>query len=291
MWNRPVHKWMVDHVYFPCLKLGIPKIFTSLLGPKLEKRFSRASLCFKVAEQRRGRIGRTCHGHVYRLVTSSFYNKLEDYECLSILRLSLRQQVLHICFAESRIINDPKAVNMRDVWKSAAVYCLSCLFLLENVSTEWKSHLQDYAQKVGISTPVYETTKGGPSHEPFFMSTVIVNDVRYKSLPQFMNRKAAEQSAAEIALLELTKSGQIHETNTQPLHDTGLCKNLLQEYSENLNYDKFESLGSGEDDNYRISVDADVFSKEILQIKKKTQDEEHAIPGGSENKPTNAVQK
>ncbi|KAM7261601.1 hypothetical protein ACFE04_020678 [Oxalis oulophora] len=25
MWNRPVHKWMVDHVYFPCLRLGIPK--------------------------------------------------------------------------------------------------------------------------------------------------------------------------------------------------------------------------------------------------------------------------
>ncbi|KAM7250266.1 hypothetical protein ACFE04_022149 [Oxalis oulophora] len=32
------------------------------------------------------------------------------------------------------------------------------------------------------------------------MSTVIVNDVRYKSLPQFMNRKAAEQLVAEIAL-------------------------------------------------------------------------------------------
>ncbi|KAM7262014.1 hypothetical protein ACFE04_021091 [Oxalis oulophora] len=81
----------------------------------------------------------------------------------------------------------------------------------------FKRHLQDYAQKVGISTTMYETTKGGPSHEPFFMSTVIVNDVRYKSLPQFMNREAAEQSAAEIALMELTKSGQIQETNTQPL--------------------------------------------------------------------------
>ncbi|KAM7273179.1 hypothetical protein ACFE04_027843 [Oxalis oulophora] len=87
---------------------------------------------------------------------------------------------------------------------------------------EWKtymirSHLQEYAHKVGISTPVYETTKGGPCHEPFFRSTVIVNNVKYKSLPQFMNRKAADQSAAEIALMELTKSGQIHETNTQPL--------------------------------------------------------------------------
>ncbi|XP_031093520.1 diacylglycerol O-acyltransferase 1A-like [Ipomoea triloba] len=25
MWNMPVHKWMVRHVYFPCLRIGIPK--------------------------------------------------------------------------------------------------------------------------------------------------------------------------------------------------------------------------------------------------------------------------
>ncbi|XP_022757974.1 DExH-box ATP-dependent RNA helicase DExH8 isoform X2 [Durio zibethinus] len=62
------------------------------------------------AEQRRGRTGRTCDGHVYRLVTQSFFGNLEDFECPAILRLSLRQQVLHICCAESRAINDPKAL-------------------------------------------------------------------------------------------------------------------------------------------------------------------------------------
>ncbi|KAM3735720.1 hypothetical protein ACB098_10G108100 [Castanea mollissima] len=62
------------------------------------------------AEQRRGRTGRTCDGQVYRLVTRSFFSQLEDYECPSILRLSLRQQVLQICCAESRAINDPKAL-------------------------------------------------------------------------------------------------------------------------------------------------------------------------------------
>ncbi|OMO81923.1 Zinc finger, CCCH-type [Corchorus olitorius] len=62
------------------------------------------------AEQRRGRTGRTCDGHVYRLVTQSFFSNLEDYECPSILRLSLRQQVLQMCCAESRVINDPKAL-------------------------------------------------------------------------------------------------------------------------------------------------------------------------------------
>ncbi|KAH1073980.1 hypothetical protein J1N35_026308 [Gossypium stocksii] len=62
------------------------------------------------AEQRRGRTGRTCDGHVYRLVTQSFFSNLEDFECPAILKLSLRQQVLQICCAESRAINDPKAL-------------------------------------------------------------------------------------------------------------------------------------------------------------------------------------
>nr|ACD67882.1 diacylglycerol acyltransferase [Helianthus annuus] len=25
LWNMPVHKWMVRHIYFPCLRIGIPK--------------------------------------------------------------------------------------------------------------------------------------------------------------------------------------------------------------------------------------------------------------------------
>ncbi|WOG83786.1 hypothetical protein DCAR_0102964 [Daucus carota subsp. sativus] len=62
------------------------------------------------ADQRKGRTGRTCDGHVYRLVTGSFYNLLEDYESPSILRMSLRQQVLSLCCAESKAINDPKVL-------------------------------------------------------------------------------------------------------------------------------------------------------------------------------------
>ncbi|OWM63550.1 hypothetical protein CDL15_Pgr019500 [Punica granatum] len=62
------------------------------------------------AEQRKGRTGRTCDGQVYRLVTGSFFNKLKDHECPTILRLSLRQQVLHMCCAESKAINDPKVL-------------------------------------------------------------------------------------------------------------------------------------------------------------------------------------
>lgn len=62
------------------------------------------------AEQRRGRTGRTCDGVVYRMVTGSFYNQLEDYESPAILKLSLRLQVLLICCAESKAINEPKAL-------------------------------------------------------------------------------------------------------------------------------------------------------------------------------------
>ncbi|XP_044481960.1 double-stranded RNA-binding protein 1-like [Mangifera indica] len=89
---------------------------------------------------------------------------------------------------------------------------------------------------MGLQTPVYETTKEGPSHEPSFRSAVVVNDVRYESLPGFFNRKAAEQSAAEVALMELAKLGQVNPSISDPVHETGLCKNLLREYAQKMNY-------------------------------------------------------
>ncbi|KAF3674556.1 Diacylglycerol O-acyltransferase 1 [Capsicum annuum] len=32
MWNMPVHKWMVRHIYFPCLRNGIPKAVALLIA-------------------------------------------------------------------------------------------------------------------------------------------------------------------------------------------------------------------------------------------------------------------
>lgn len=81
----------------------------------------------------------------------------------------------------------------------------------------FKSRLQEFAQKVGLSTPVYETTKEGPSHEPTFRSTVIVSNERYDSLPGFFNRKAAEQSAAEVALMQLVHNGEVANCISQPV--------------------------------------------------------------------------
>ncbi|KAJ4801599.1 Double stranded RNA binding protein 1-1 [Rhynchospora pubera] len=99
----------------------------------------------------------------------------------------------------------------------------------------FKSRLQEYAQKAGFKTPEYHTLKEGLSHVPIFRSTVVVNDVRYDSLPGFSTRKVAEQSAAEVALLEILKSGQLTEC-IPALHETGLCKNMLQEYAQKMNY-------------------------------------------------------
>ncbi|CAN1197989.1 DExH-box ATP-dependent RNA helicase DExH8 [Linum perenne] len=62
------------------------------------------------ADQRKGRTGRTCDGQIYRLVPRSFFIQLEDYECPAILNLSLRLQVLQICCASPKSINDPKGL-------------------------------------------------------------------------------------------------------------------------------------------------------------------------------------
>nr|CAB3472702.1 unnamed protein product [Digitaria exilis] len=62
------------------------------------------------AEQRKGRTGRTCDGQIYRLVTGTFYSSLNDHEYPAILRLSLREQVLMVCCAEPRSMNDPSGI-------------------------------------------------------------------------------------------------------------------------------------------------------------------------------------
>ncbi|KAM0911421.1 hypothetical protein ACQ4PT_013498 [Festuca glaucescens] len=101
----------------------------------------------------------------------------------------------------------------------------------------FKSRLQEYAQKAGLMAPEYQTLKEGPSHEPIFRSTVLINNTKYESLPGFFSRKAAEQSAAEVALMEISKSVAVATNASIPaVQETGLCKNLLQEYAQKMNY-------------------------------------------------------
>jgi dsRNA-specific ribonuclease len=54
--------------------------------------------------------------------------------------------------------------------------------------------------------PEYQTLKEGPSHKPIFKSMVVINNAKYESLPGFFTWEAAEQSAAEVALMEISKS-------------------------------------------------------------------------------------
>lgn len=83
--------------------------------------------------------------------------------------------------------------------------------------------MQEYAQKVGLPTPLYETIKEGPSHQPSFRSTVVVDNLRYDSLVGFLNRKAAEQSAAEVALMELANTGKSDDCVSQPVVKQFIC--------------------------------------------------------------------
>lgn len=94
----------------------------------------------------------------------------------------------------------------------------------------FKSRLLEYAQKVGLRSPVYETVKEGPSCEPYFRSSVAVNGVAYNSLAGFYNRRAAEQSAAEVALFSLAKSGHLDQTISLPLVSFSIINSIAFAY-------------------------------------------------------------
>ncbi|KAL1817643.1 double-stranded RNA-binding protein 1 isoform X2 [Daucus carota subsp. sativus] len=123
----------------------------------------------------------------------------------------------------------PRQLGQQEHVNSPAVPSVSSCYV-------FKSLLQEFAQKVKLPNPTYNTIKEGPSHEPSFRSTVIVNDVTYESLPGFFSRRDAEQSAAEVALKALSNSGTMGECISQPVHDTGLCKNLLQAYAQKMSF-------------------------------------------------------
>ncbi|KMT06053.1 hypothetical protein BVRB_7g163800 [Beta vulgaris subsp. vulgaris] len=92
------------------------------------------------SDQRRGRTGRTCDGQIYRLVTGSFYNKLLEFESPAILRLSLRLQVLLICCAESKFINDPKALSQKALDPPDLDIIGDALNLLVSIKAIHKAH-------------------------------------------------------------------------------------------------------------------------------------------------------
>ncbi|KAH7405171.1 hypothetical protein KP509_15G059600 [Ceratopteris richardii] len=96
----------------------------------------------------------------------------------------------------------------------------------------FKSQLQEFAQKGGWTAPVYDVTKEGPSHQPRYKAVVTVNDESFESPGVYGNLKKAEHAAAEVALKELVSRSETKAPSLNPLHESGLCKNLLQEYAQ-----------------------------------------------------------
>lgn len=96
----------------------------------------------------------------------------------------------------------------------------------------FKSQLQEYAQKAGWPAPVYNITREGPSHEPKFKAVVTIQNEVYESPAFYGNLKKAEHAAAEVALTDLSAKSGLQIALPHPLHESGLCKNLLQEYAQ-----------------------------------------------------------
>ncbi|KAI5064825.1 hypothetical protein GOP47_0019520 [Adiantum capillus-veneris] len=96
----------------------------------------------------------------------------------------------------------------------------------------FKSQLQEYAHKAGWSAPVYDITREGPSHEPRFKAVVTVQNEAFESPAFYGNLKKAEHAAAEVALMAFSARPELQKPFSNPLHESGLCKNLLQEYAQ-----------------------------------------------------------
>ncbi|KAH9304414.1 hypothetical protein KI387_008818, partial [Taxus chinensis] len=112
----------------------------------------------------------------------------------------------------------------------------------------FKSRLQEYAQKASLPLPVYESAKEGPEHDPKYKATVIVNGTRYDSASNFSSIKAAEHGAAQIALEDLLKKSDGERDVWSEVHETGLCKNLLQAYAQQMSLPVpvYRTIRSGE---------------------------------------------
>ncbi|XP_048430303.1 double-stranded RNA-binding protein 4 [Pyrus x bretschneideri] len=105
-----------------------------------------------------------------------------------------------------------------------------------------KNQLHEYAQRSGISPPVYRTVNEGMINRPVFRSAVLVGGVCYTSPDTFPGRKAAEQDAARLAMISLTEKikDEVRPIppipSVTPVHeDLMLYKMMLNEYRTKRN--------------------------------------------------------
>ena len=63
LWNMPVHKWMLRHVYFPALRAGVPRVWAGTLVFAVRAspdRFCQRSLGAHTWVMQQRMAGRTC---------------------------------------------------------------------------------------------------------------------------------------------------------------------------------------------------------------------------------------
>ncbi|OIV98276.1 hypothetical protein TanjilG_09910 [Lupinus angustifolius] len=100
--------------------------------------------------------------------------------------------------------------------------------------TLYKNRLQEFTQKSSIPLPMYQTVNEGTQHVPRFRSTVWVDGKSYTNQVSFLNRKAAEQDAARLALEKLPIVIK-DEASPLVLENTMFSKSIMNEYATKLN--------------------------------------------------------
>ncbi|PKI34056.1 hypothetical protein CRG98_045513 [Punica granatum] len=103
-----------------------------------------------------------------------------------------------------------------------------------------KNQLQMYAQKRNLPLPTYSCEREGPPHASRFKCKVTVDGQTFESSDFCSTLKDAEHAAAQVALLALS-------ANIDQEGDSGLYKNLLQEFAQREGYHlpAYETNGSG----------------------------------------------
>ncbi|ONK55143.1 uncharacterized protein A4U43_UnF7180 [Asparagus officinalis] len=97
-----------------------------------------------------------------------------------------------------------------------------------------KNRLQEFAQKSRLPLPVYRTENEGYQHTPLFRSSVTVDGITFTSPNTFLQRKAAEQDAAKLALESLSRKIDISSI----LEDATFAKSMLHEYAMKMSLEK-----------------------------------------------------
>ncbi|KAJ6796496.1 double-stranded RNA-binding protein 1-like [Iris pallida] len=100
-----------------------------------------------------------------------------------------------------------------------------------------KNRLQEFTQRATLPLPMYQTINEGYPHAPQFRSTVVVDGHTFTSSRTFIQKKAAEQDVARIALEGISTVIK-HQGVPQIQEDPTFCKSILYEYAVKMNFEK-----------------------------------------------------